>query len=261
MSDDLVLVERDGGIVTVILNNPSKRNALALGAWDALANVIDGLDADETVRCIVIRGAGEKAFAAGADISEFPEMRANAEQAYVYGESTERALLALQNCRHPIVAMIYGACTGGGLEIAACCDMRICGEGARFGVPINRIGHAFAPPEMKPVIAVAGKAVVLELLLEGRILDSAEAYAKGLVNRVVPDEALADEIAATAGRIAAGAPLGARMTKRFVNRFSNDASPLTEAELRESYEPCDSDDYREGFTAFLEKRPPVFTGK
>lgn len=261
MTEKLILVERDGDIVTIVLNNPGKRNALELAAWEALTIAIQDLDKDDSVRCIIITGAGDKAFAAGADISEFPVRRANADQAYTYGLITDKTLEVLQNCRHPVVARIRGACTGGGLEIAACCDLRIASENARFGVPIKRIGHAFAPSEMKPVLDLVGRAVVLELLLEGQVITAEQALAKGLLTRVVPDAELDAEVLATARRIAEGAPLGARMTKRFVNRMCNDSLPISEAELRESCEPCDSEDYREGYTAFLEKRPPVFKGK
>jgi len=260
MSMDPIIVERDGDIATITLNNPAKRNALALASWHWLSEAIEALDQDETLRCIIIRGAGEKAFVAGADISEFPEKRSNAEQAYVYGLATDKALGVLLTCRHPIIAMIHGACTGGGLEIAACCDMRIAADDARFGVPINRIGHAFAPAEMKPVLDLVGKAMVLELLLEGRIMDAEEAERRGLVNRVVAKDKLETEVAETARRIADGAPLGARMTKRFVHRLTTDPSTVSEAEIRESYAPCDSADYREGFEAFMAKRPPKFTG-
>lgn len=260
MSTDPIILERDGDIATVILNNPSKRNALALASWHWLSKTIEALDSDESLRCIIIRGAGDKAFASGADISEFPEKRSNAEQAYVYGQATDKALGVLLACRHPIIAMIRGACTGGGLEIAACCDMRIAADDARFGVPINRIGHAFAPAEMKPVLDLVGKAMVLELLLEGRIMDAVEAERRGLVNRVVDDAKLETEVMETAERIASGAPLAARMTKKVLNRLLDDPAPISEAETRESYEPCDSADYREGFEAFMAKRAPKFSG-
>lgn len=261
MSTDPIIVQRDGAIATIILNNPAKRNALALAAWHWLAEAVEALDGDDSVRCIVIRGAGDKAFAAGADISEFPEKRANAEQAYLYGEATDRAIKVLLECRHPMVAMINGACTGGGLEIAACCDMRIASESARFGVPIKRIGHAFAPSEMKPVLDLVGKATVLEFLLEGQIFDAAMAYERGLVNRVVADEMLEVEVSATVKRIASGAPLAARMTKKVLNRLLDDPSPVSEQEIRDSYAPCDSEDYAEGVAAFLAKRTPEFHGK
>jgi len=261
MSDDPILVERKDDIALVTLNNPAKRNALSLAAWHWLSEAIAALDADDSLRCIVFRGAGDKAFAAGADISEFPEKRDNAEQAYLYGEATDKALNLLLACRHPSIAMIRGACTGGGLEIAACCDMRIASETARFGVPIKRIGHAFAAVEMKPLLDLVGKALVLEFLLEGQVIDATEALRHRLVNRVVDDAALEAEVMATAARIASGAPLAARMTKKVLNRLLDDPSPISEAETRESYSPCDSEDYREGVRAFLEKRTPVFTGQ
>lgn len=261
MNTTPILVERNADIATVTLNNPAKRNALTLAAWESLSDVISTLDADLSLRCIIYRGAGDAAFAAGADISEFPESRSSAEQAFEYGEATDKTLNLLLACRHPSIAMIRGACTGGGLEIAACCDMRIASETARFGVPIKRIGHAFAPSEMKPLLDLVGKALVLEFLLEGQILGAEAALQRGLVNRVVADADLEKEVLETAERIATGAPLAARMTKKVLNRLLNDASPISEAEKRDSYSPCDSDDYREGYQAFLAKRTPVFKGR
>ena len=167
---------------------------------------------------------------------------------------------AIVGCRHPTVAMILGVCTGGGLEIACACDLRISGESGRFGAPINRLGHAMAYPEMEVVRRVAGDAVVLELLLEGRILGAREAQAKGLLTRVVADEAVEEEAYAAARRIAAGAPLAARCNKRFVRRLG-EPEPLTAAETDEGYALCDSEDYREGLRAFLAREKPAFRGR
>lgn len=260
MSDPIV-VERDDAIATVVLNNPERRNALSRAAWAVLADRMTELSNDLDLRCVIVRGAGDKAFAAGADIAEFPTMRATAEQAAAYGDDTARALEALINCPHPTIAMIQGACTGGGLEIACCCDIRICNASARFGVPINRIGHPFAYPELAPVLQVAGRAAVLELLLEGRVVDAEWARLRGLVSRVVADDEIEADVAKTAAHIAAMAPLSMRGTKKFVNRLTLDAGPLTADEVAESYAACDSEDYAEGVRAFMAKEKPAFKGR
>ena len=257
-----VIVTRDGALVTVALHNPGKLNALTLAMWQSLKRELQALSADDTVRCIVLRGSGTEAFAAGADIAEFSSVRDNAEQGRVYHrEHVAGALNALSDCRHPIVGMIQGPCVGGGLEIACQCDLRIAGESARFGVPINRLGFAIAYDELAAILPVVGRAVALELLVEGRVWDAAEAHAKGLITRVVGDRELEERAYATARTIAAGAPLVARWHKQFVRKLTPGPVPLTGAELDANFDYFGTEDYRIGYEAFMKKLKPKFVGR
>lgn len=255
-----VLFARDGAIATLTLSNPERRNAIDLAMWERLGFLAAELDGDEQLRCIVIRGAGDKAFAAGADIASFEKERANSGQARQYGERFAAALNALAACRHPIVALIQGACVGGGLLVASQCDLRICNRSARFGVPVGKLGLVEAYDELRAMMRVTSRPSALEILLEGRIWDSREAYEKGLVNRVIADDEVVDEAYATASRIAEGAPLVARWHKKFINRLA-DPRPLTGEENDESYACFDTADFKEGVTAFLQKRKPDFKGR
>jgi enoyl-CoA hydratase/carnithine racemase len=257
---DPVYFERDGFIATVVLNNPEKLNALSFPMWMRLGEIVRELEADDGVRCIVLRGAGKQAFAAGADISEFEKVRANASAAKDYGNSIEGTMRAVKECRHPTVAMIHGVCVGGGLEIASQCDLRICGASSRFGIPINNLGLVVGYGEMAALVDLVGRATALEILLEGRVFGAVEAKEKGLVNRFVADDQVETEAFAAAGRIAAGAPLVARWHKKFARRLA-DPRALTEAERDEGYACFDTEDYRTGFKAFLAKQKPQFKGK
>jgi enoyl-CoA hydratase len=259
--DETILVENaEGPVATVVLNRPEKLNALTKPMWRRLGDVFVELDANDTLRCIVLRGAGEKAFAPGNDIAEFENERSNIEQAREYGLVMARTIDAIGRCRHPVVAQIHGICVGGGLEIAGLADLRICGESSRFGVPINRLGLVMAYAEIGALIRLAGEAVALEILLEGRVFGAREALSKGLVNRVVPDDQVAGEAQATAQRIAAGAPLVARWHKRFARRL-RDPAPLTAADIEEGYACFGTEDFRIGYQAFLAKTKPEFKGK
>ncbi len=257
---ELILVQRDGAIATVVLNRPEKLNALTRPMWRGLGEAITQLSADDSLRCIVLRGAGERAFSPGNDIGEFAAERANKAQAHEYGAVMHATAQALEQCRHPVVAQIHGICVGGGLEIAAFADIRICGESSRFGAPIKNLGLVMAYAEMAPLVRLVGSAVALEILLEGRIFDAAEAKEKGIVNRVVPDAEVASEARAAAQRIADGAPLAARWHKKFARRLA-DPRPLTDAERDECFDCFDSEDFRIGYAAFLAKRKPEFTGR
>jgi enoyl-CoA hydratase/carnithine racemase len=261
---DVVLVERDGAIATVVLNRPEKLNALNKAMWRRLGDVMVELDGDDAVRCVVLRGAGVKAMGPGADICEFVTERSNSQQAAEYGALMHRSMHGIRDCRHPVIALIKGLCVGGALELALMCDMRICGEGSRFGVPINRLGLVMAYPEVEALVGLVGRSVALEILFEARVFDAAEAKDKGLVNRVVPDDQVEEEAYATARRIADGAPLVNRWHKKFVDRVlagAHPATPLSEAELAEGYACFDTEDFNTGYQAFLAKQKPDFKGR
>jgi enoyl-CoA hydratase/carnithine racemase len=257
---DPILVERDGAIATIVLNRPAKLNAMTKPMWHRLGESVAALAADDGVRCIVLRGAGGKAFSPGNDIGEFETERSNPAQAKDYGKLMHAALGALRDCRHPTVAAIQGICVGGGMEIAALCDLRIAGRASRFGAPIKNLGLVMAYPEIGALIELVGRTVALEILLEGRIFDAAEAKEKGLVTRVVDDAAVLDEAYAAARRIADGAPLVARWHKKFAKRLA-DPRPLSEAERDEGYACFGTEDFRIGYKAFLAKTKPDFKGK
>ena len=260
MSTEVVVVDRDTDIVTVTLNRPEKLNALTKPMWKRLGEIVSELSADDSVRCVVLRGAGEKSFSPGNDIGEFVTERSNTTQARAYGAIHHATLEILYECRHPMLALIQGICVGGGLEIAALCDVRVCGTSSRFGIPVNRLGLVVGPAEMRGLLQLVGKAATLEILLEGRVFGAAEARDMGLVNRVVADDQVETEAYATARRIAEGAPLAARWHKKFMRRLE-DPAPLTEAEIDEGFACFDTEDFQTGYRAFLDKRKPDFEGR
>jgi enoyl-CoA hydratase/carnithine racemase len=254
-----IQVKRNAQIVTVVLNRPEKLNALTKAMWLELGKTFTSLSKDNTIHCVVLRGAGERAFSPGNDISEFETERCDSLKAREYGTIMAKTLTAIESCPHPVVAMIQGACVGGGLEIASLCDVRICGESSRFGIPVNRLGLVISLPELKGLVNLVGQATAAEILLEGRVFDSAEAMAKGLVNGVVPDSQVENEAYAAAERIAQGAPLVNRWHKKFLHRLA-DPAPISEAEILEGYECFDTEDFLIGYRAFLNKRKPKFKG-
>ncbi len=256
-----VLVDRgDEGIVTVTLNRPHKLNALTKPMWGRIGEVCRELDTDDDVRCIIIRGAGKKAFGPGNDISEFETERKNIEQAVAYGELMHGTIQTLKNMRHPTVGMIHGICVGGGLEIAGLCDIRICGKSSRFGAPISKLGLVMAYQEISCLRDLVGTQGALEILLEGRIMSASEALKMNIVNRVVADDRVEEEATLTARRVAAGAPLVHRWHKKFLRRLA-DPTPLSSEELREGFDCYNTEDFQIGYKAFLNKKMPQFKGK
>ena len=263
MTESVVCTRQDT-IATITLNKPERMNALDRGMWQRIGDLMAELGADESLRCIVLRGASiegkPRAFAAGADIAEFDSERADAVQAADYGKAIHHSMQAVRACPHPTVALIEGACIGGGLEIASMCDIRICGESSRFGIPIKKLGLTMAYGELMGLLAVAGPSAALEILLEGRVFGAQEAWAKGLVTRVVPDDQVEAEAMKSANSIAEGAPLVARWHKQFIRRLTYEAK-LSQEEWAEGFACFDTADYKEGVAAFLSKRAPNFSGR
>lgn len=257
---DVVLVEKKDRIATVRLNRPDKLNALNKAMWQGVAEALMALDRDEEVGCVVLTGAGDKAFSPGADISEFATERANVQQATAYGKIMHSTMGAVAACRHPVIAVIKGICVGGGLEIALMADMRICGTSSRFGVPINRLGLVMAYPEIEALVKLCGESVALEILFEARVFGAEEALQKRLVNRVVADDKVEEEGYAAARRIADGAPLVNRWHKKFARRLA-DGRPLSAEEAAEGFACFGTEDYQAGTKAFLAKQKPVFKGR
>lgn len=265
MTGRIEIARDDGcaGLATLTIANPGKLNAIDHAMWREMKAGLDELAADDTLRCLRVRGADgdPPAFAAGGDLEEFLDLRMTSIDAYAYHEgAVAPALTALAEFPLPVVAEITGPCIGGGLEIACCCDIRIAADNASFGAPILKLGFSMYAGELAHVLPVAGPAVTSEILLEGRILNADEAMQKGLLSRVVPTASLVDESLAACRRIVQGAPLVARQHKQWIRRLRQGA-PLSDAEKRASLALVDSADYREGLNAFFAKRRPQFAGR
>lgn len=258
--DDTILVERRDDIGVVTINRPEKRNAMRQGDWITIAETLDELGGDDSLRCIVLRGAGNEAFCAGADISGFEAERSTREKVRAYEAATDRAFDAAHTCRHPVIAMINGFCLGGGFELALGCDLRISSMSGRFGIPAKNVGLFLSYHLLEFLMDVGGKAIAAEVLLEGRIIPALEAQSKNLITRVVDDDGLEEEVMAAARRIADGAPLTARWHREALRRIAQMA-PYSAEELEAQFDYADSDDYKAGYQAFLERKKPRFTGR
>lgn len=255
-----IVSRKDGAVGHLIFNNPERHNAVSLDMWEATEAVVADFKADPAIRAMVVSGAGGKAFVSGADISRFEKDRATEEAVKRYAVRVERAYAAFYEFPKPTIAMIRGYCIGGGMALAMCCDMRICSDNSKFGIPAAKLGLGYGFKGIKRLVDVVGPSFAKEIFYTARQFTAQEAQGMGLVNRVVPDAALAEEVAATARRIAAGAPLANRWHKKFAERLA-DPRPLTDAEYQEPYDAVETEDYREGTRAFLEKRKPVFRGR
>jgi enoyl-CoA hydratase/carnithine racemase len=257
-----IVAEVEGGIGWLRINQPERRNAIALEMWQGLGDATAAFEADAQVRVVVIHGVGGQSFAAGADISEFEQQRGNAEQKQRYGEIASRGQSGLADLSKPLVAMIQGYCIGGGLAIALHADVRFAAVGSRFGIPAARLGLGYEYAGLATLARLVGPAAAKDMLFSARQLEADEALRLGLVNFVCDADALESRVRDYANGIAANAPLtvhAAKAAMRVFERYSTSDEADTIAEL---VNRCfDSDDYREGRRAFMEKRVPRFTGK
>lgn len=254
-------LERDGDIGFVIASNPARMNAFTAGMWRALPEILAAAEAEPGIRVIVLRGAGTRAFSAGADISEFDSARSG-EATAAYDTLNDAAFRALSGCSKPTIAMIHGFCLGGGLAIALCADIRLADEAAEFAIPAAKLGLGYNARWVRPLLAAVPPARAKEMLFTGRRFKVAEALAMGLVNTVATTEELESKTRALAGEIAANAPLTVRAAKRTIDELTRNPQTPDLAALDAAVAACfASEDYAEGRLAFKEKRKPRFTGR
>ena len=249
------------GVGTVTFNNPAKHNAMSLDMWVALGEAVNALSADPEVRVIILAGAGGKAFVSGADISQFEELRHNAEAAAQYALQSAAARKALDDCPKPTIACIDGFCLGGGLLVAMLADIRVAAEASRFGIPAAKLGVAYGYHGLERLVALVGPARAGLLMFTGMQIDAAEAFNIGLVDYVVSASTLWEHTMRLARTIADNAPLAVAAAKVTVAQILKDSACRDmEAVQRIEMQCANSDDFREGRRAFMEKRRPVFHG-
>ena len=262
MSEGKLAVEKRGTVGWVIFDHPERRNAINGAMWRAIPPAMERLESDPQVRCVVFRGAGAEAFAAGADISEFENVRSAHGAVAEYDALLDQVLHAIQDARKPSIAMIHGYCIGGGLEVALACDLRYCGESAQFGIPAARLGIAYNVEGHKRLVETVGHARAREIMFLGRRYAAAEALQMGLVERVVPDAELERLIAETTATLSENAPLSIANSKTIIEEFAKSSGTPDAERMRRAIERCArSEDYAEGRAAFMEKRRPVFKGR
>jgi enoyl-CoA hydratase/carnithine racemase len=257
-----MLAEKDGAIGWMIFDHPERRNAVTQSMWLQIGEILEDFAKDTAIRVVVLRGAGDKAFVSGADISQFGQQRRNAAEVAASNRLTDVARQALATFPKPTMAMIQGYCLGGGLAIALMCDLRFAAEGSTFGIPAARLGVGYAAQSVGLLQALVGPAYTREILFTGRRFTGDEALRMGLLNRLLPAAELAPYVQDYAAMIGANAPLTIRAAKLASTELLKAEGERNLTIVQQAVEACfDSTDYHEGRTAFLEKRPPVFTGR
>ncbi|NDG48995.1 MAG: enoyl-CoA hydratase [Rhodospirillales bacterium] len=259
-ADGKILASIKDGVGTITFNQPEKRNAMSIPMWDGMAAALDAFEADPAVRCVVLEGAGGKAFVSGADISQFEKSRSDAEAQKEYGRLTGHGREKLTNFPKPVIAKIQGFCLGGGMGIAMSCDMRIVGEGSELGIPAARLGIAYGFDMVSALVSLVGPSNAHMILMSGDRFSAPEALRMGLINKLVPAEELDAAVGKLTAQLAINAPLSLLANKRTVRAVQERAPDM--AAIDAASAACfDSADYAEGRRAFMEKRKPVFTGR
>ncbi|MBO0712235.1 MAG: enoyl-CoA hydratase/isomerase family protein [Acetobacteraceae bacterium] len=262
LDTDRMIGRIEGPIGWMTFNNPERRNAVSLEMWQGMAALLEHFEQESAVRVVVLRGAGQRAFVAGADISQFEQQRSSPETIAAYDRISKRAGDLLASCSKPTIAMIHGYCIGGGLGIAVGCDLRIADETAKFAIPAARLGLGYDAPGVKKLMDVVGPAYTKDIFFTARHFSAAEALTMGLVNWVVPEAELEGQVRSYCAMIADNAPLTMRALKRTVAELSKASSKVDyEACARWVAECFASQDYIEGRRAFMEKRRPQFRGE
>jgi enoyl-CoA hydratase/carnithine racemase len=258
-----LLLEKDGPIGWIVFNQPEKHNVVNQAMWERMPEYVADLAADDGIRVVVLRGAGERAFVAGADISEFKDRRRNMADEEEYGRIAAAGTHALAMLEKPLLAMIHGYCIGGGVSIALNCDTRIAADDARFGIPAARLGLGYDHAGIQKLMTLIGPAYTKEIFFTARTdFSAAEALRMGLVNQVVPKAEVERFTRQYATAIAGNAPLTVRSVKRSVAELLRPEAERDLALLDRLFVECfNSQDYQEGVRAFSEKRRPVFQGR
>jgi enoyl-CoA hydratase len=259
---DKMLSRKEGRVGYLIFNNPERHNAVSLDMWEAAGRILADFEKDKDVGVVVITGAGGKAFVSGADISKFESERANAEAQVRYDAISKQGYEGLYNFPKPTIAKITGYCIGGGMNLAACCDLRYCNEGARFGVPAAKLGLGYGFLRIERLSRIIGLSRAMEFLFTAKQYSAEEAYEMGLVNGVAPDAELDSMVANITDAIAQNAPLTIALAKAAAREIAKPESRQDHKKLDVMAKACfDSEDFKEGRRAFMEKRKPAFKGR
>jgi enoyl-CoA hydratase len=258
MSDGEVHLVREGAIARVVFDRPAARNAMTWRMYQQLGEICARLRRDDNVRVVVFRGAGGKAFVAGTDIAQFLEFK-SAEDGVAYEEGMEDYLAAVETLPFPTLAVVEGVATGGGLAIAACCDLRVATPGSRFGVPIARtLGNCLSVANVARLVAAIGYSRAKRVLLLGEMIGAEEALAGGFLTEIVAPEGLDGRVAELCDRLSRNAPVTMRVSKEAIRRLVHAGLPGGDDLVRDAW---GSDDFRLGVRAFVEKREPQWTGR